>query len=986
MILGMINNAQIVDMVAYRRHAHGRSFVSAALCVLLLSFCCLSLDGASVRLDANNLCYANGEFVKYADFSTRFTFNEEHTSDIVSPAGTATAYDDRPDSFPRTYTTRIPDGYVLSNPNWVIVDRWVFNNTHTLSSTDLETKHLYMKYNNVGSVVTVDRSDLFGKTPKDFAFIAPCFEWLKYKLYYDMNIPNHLGPDLTEEYIYTNDVQLTTSTNNWTRKYYTLEGLSLSSNATEASFQFDETVVSAGSRFNATTNGVTLYAVWKPREITISLDAGEGTVSPSSFVLTGEDKCPALPDAVREGYTFDGWFIGDNQITQDDTIDDMTNITLTARYTINSYDITFDENYEGGAVLVTNIQYGVEMPVPQDPERSGWSFLGWEPVPDVTVPARNVYYRAQWIADVWHDATFAWQNDDGETNVVVSVREGDYAEVPGDVDANELTGRSFVGWEPDPGGTQVTSDGIVFTAQYTNNIYTVAFDANGGDGGFVTNLEYNAAIPSAPEVTKEGWSFVAWEPKPESVGTVPASNVTFTAQWSEDVFYNADFVYYDGNNVVTNKNRVKENSKVMVPADFNPEARIGYSFFGWDPPNPANTPIVSDTVFTAQYTNNIYEVVFDANGGEGGFVTNLEYNAAIPSAPTVMREGCSFVSWEPEPDGTVPASNVCYVAQYTNNIYEVVFDAGYDGGIRIATNLEYGAEMPQPPAVAREGFVFKGWLPSVPATVPPSNVCYVAQWTEEKITYGDLATAADANFELTRVERPGIPGSWSVDSNVCFKGVSSIKAIMQPKDSAYSICITGVVHGVGLISFRAKSSEELQYRDVPGSKRGLRFGYGTNPSMPGNWMSPEPLATTNEWKEFTIQIGEKPSDVTVVWWYVYQDVEVVEGDEPNPCPEFNIWLDDIKWTPEGESTEPTEADRPVVSGFSASSGGGFTLSISNTSSSFDYVVRTNATLSLDVPWGEMKRVSGDPAGSIDIELERPAGVPSLFYRVGVEAK
>ena len=400
-----------------------------------------------------------------------------------------------PSLFPRTYTTRIPDGYVLSNPNWVIVDEWVFNNAQIINAqmlpfTDLETTHFYMKYNDGRSVVTVNRLDLFGvgKPSGSFAYIAPCFEWLKYKLYYDMNIPNHLGPDLTEEYIYTNTVHLTTSTNDWTRKYYTLEGLSLSSNATEATYQFGQTITSAGSRFNATTNGVTLYAVWKPREITMTLDAGEGTVSPLSFVLTGEDKCPALPDAVREGYTFEGWFIGDSRIVQDDTIDDMTNITLTARYTINTYDITFDENYEGGAFLVTNIEYGTEMPVPPPPERSGWSFMGWEPMPDVTVPASNVYYRATWVVDVWHDATFAWQNDDGETNVVVSVREGDYAEVPGDVNANELAGRSFVRWEPDPGGTQVTSDGIVFTAQYTNNIYTVAFDANGGGGGLVTNL------------------------------------------------------------------------------------------------------------------------------------------------------------------------------------------------------------------------------------------------------------------------------------------------------------------------------------------------------------------------------------------------------------------------------------------------------------------------------------------------------------------
>ena len=218
MILGMINNAQIVDMVAYRRHAHGRSFVSATLCVLLLSFCCLSLDGASVSLYANYLCYANGEFVKTSNFSTRFTFNKERTSDIVSPAGKTDAYNttNMPSLFPRTYTTRIPDGYVLSNPNWVIVDEWVFNNAQIINAqmlpfTDLETTHFYMKYNDGRSVVTVNRLDLFGvgKPSGSFAYIAPCFEWLKYKLYYDMNIPNHLGPDLTEEYIYTNTVHLT---------------------------------------------------------------------------------------------------------------------------------------------------------------------------------------------------------------------------------------------------------------------------------------------------------------------------------------------------------------------------------------------------------------------------------------------------------------------------------------------------------------------------------------------------------------------------------------------------------------------------------------------------------------------------------------------------------------------------------------------------------------------------------------------------------
>ena len=432
--------------------------------------------------------------------------------------------------------------------------------------------------------------------------------------------------------------------------------------------------------------------------------------------------------------------------------------------------------------------------------------------------------------------------------------------------------------------------------------------------------------------------------------------------------------------VVTNRSRVKENSKLTVPADFNPEARIGYSFFGWDPPNPANTPIVSDTVFTAQYTNNVYEVVFDANGGVGGVTNYLNYASPI-ERPTVSREGCSFVFWAPKPDETVPASNVCYVAQYTNNIYEVGFDAGYDGGISVVTNLEFGTKMPQPPDVSREGFVFGGWIPEPAGTVPASNVRYVAQWTEEKITYGDLATAADANFELTRVQAQGQdPDCWSVTSEFSTSNGASIKVSSPTNWPFYTTCITGVVHGVGRISFKAKSSEPLQFQES--LKRGLRFGYGTNPSnpsIPGKWMSPEPL-TNNEWNEFTIQIGEKASDVTVVWWYVYQD-EYYDGEAYEPCPSFYIWIDEIKWTP---ATGPTEADRPVVSGFTASPGGGFTLSISNASPSFEYVVQTNTTLRTDAIWGEMKRVSGDQAGSI--ELERPAGVPSLFYRVGVEAK
>ncbi len=963
------------------------SFVSAVLCALLLSAYCLQAVGASYTftLYSNDICYSNNVPKAFSGALANAISpkTKDYFFDTVSPQDGM-----------KTFTAIPPKGHMLAwnGPRWVLVNRIMGNNWQNTNLDVLmrNPANICMAYTNVGYSITLDLAELI-RTKKITSSclhidIAPCFQWLKYNLYYDKNLgSNYIGPEsnLTEEYIYTNTVHLTTSTNDWTRTYYTLEGLSLSRDATEATYQFGQTIASAGSRFNATTNGVTLYAVWKPRVITMTLDAGEGTVSSSSFVLTGEDKCPALPDAVREGYTFDGWFIGYNQITQGATIDDMTNITLTARYTINSYEVTFDENYNGGDVFVTNIQYGVEMPVPQEPERSGWSFMGWEPVPDASVPASNAYYRAQWIADVWHDATFAWQNDDGETNVVVSVREGDYAEVPGDVDVNELTGRSFADWDPDPTNMTIISN-TVFTAQYTNNIYEVVFDA-GYDGGIrvVTNLEFGAEMPSAPQpptVSREGWSFVSWEPKPESVGTtVPASNVTFTAQWSKDIYYDADFVYYDGSVVVTNnENRVKENNYVTVPDGFNPDARIGYSFTGWDPPDPTNTPITSNTVFTAQYTNNVYDVVFDANGGVGN-VTNHLYYASTIEPPTVTREGYSFVAWEPEPDVTVPASNVCYVAQYTNNIYEVVFDAGYDGGIRVVTNLEFGVDvMPQPPdLLPREGFVFNGWIPEPAGTVPPSNVCYVAQWTEEKKPSGELADAADADFELTPGRNLDYQNCWGIYSNAneCAKGESCIKVTLPEASKTYFTSITGVVYGVGTLSFKAKASKNLP---VVNGKNvyGLHFGYGMKDY--GYYIDYDsdneiiPEIDGSGWRKFSMEIGEKNA-YTLVWWDIFNCKNT---------PEYEIYIDEITWTRAG--AKPTEADRPVVLGFTASSGGGFLLSISNASPSFEYVVRTNATLSLDVPWGEMKRVSGDQAGYI--ELERPADVPSLFYRVGVEAK
>ncbi|MBR4654468.1 MAG: InlB B-repeat-containing protein, partial [Kiritimatiellae bacterium] len=99
-------------------------------------------------------------------------------------------------------------------------------------------------------------------------------------------------------------------------------------------------------------------------------------------------------------------------------------------------------------------------------------------------------------------------------------------------------GYTFAGWwTTASGGTQI-SDSTIITdyvtnhAHWTINQYTVTFDANGGTGGTSVTQDYDTPIV-VPVVTNEGvgdwWFFAYWSPA--VAATVPASNVTYTAQW-----------------------------------------------------------------------------------------------------------------------------------------------------------------------------------------------------------------------------------------------------------------------------------------------------------------------------------------------------------------------------------------------------------------------------------------------------------------------
>ena len=115
----------------------------------------------------------------------------------------------------------------------------------------------------------------------------------------------------------------------------------------------------------------------------------------------------------------------------------------------------------------------------------------------------------------------------------------------------------------------------------------------------------------------------------------------------------------------------------------------------------------------------------------------------LPAAPGA-ETGYSFAGWRDATHGlsktvvaadTVVMSDMAVCAIYTANTYTVTFDAnGGAGGT--SAKLAYGTEITAP-TVTREGYTFTGWTPAVAATVPASDVKYVAQWrvNQYKVTF-----------------------------------------------------------------------------------------------------------------------------------------------------------------------------------------------------------------------------------------------------------
>ena len=446
----------------------------------------------------------------------------------------------------------------------------------------------------------------------------------------------------------------------------------------------------------------TYTALWKANQYTVTFDANGGTGGKS--VTQDYGSAIVAPTVTREGYTFTGWSsIVPATIPAE-------NVTYTAQWKANQYTVTFNADGGTGGSSVTQ-DYGSALVAPAV-TREGYTFTGWLPSVPSTVPAVNVTYTAQWDVSQY---TQAFDANGGTGGNSVTQDYGSALVAP------TLTreGYTFTGWSPAVPAT-VPAENITYTAQWRINQYAMTFNANGGDGGTVKTQDYGTALV-APTVTRTGYTFTGWSPALEA--TVPAMDVTYTAQWK----INQYSVTFNANGGEGGTSVLQDYGSAIVAPTVSCTEGV---FKGWNPAVDVMVPD-HDVTYVAQWDMNQYTVTFNANGGTGGKTVTQDYGSAIVP-PTVTREGYTFNGWSPSVPTTVPAANATYTAQWKVNQYMMTFNAnGGTGGTTKTQN--YGTSL-SAPTVTRTGYTFTGWSPAVPTTVPAANATYTAQWKINQYT------------------------------------------------------------------------------------------------------------------------------------------------------------------------------------------------------------------------------------------------------------
>ncbi|WP_265445267.1 InlB B-repeat-containing protein [Acetivibrio straminisolvens] len=447
-------------------------------------------------------------------------------------------------------------------------------------------------------------------------------------------------------------------------------------------------------------NGSTVVEIYYKRNInSLSWNVNGGNPLTGTFtqgnVMYGTpiDK-PTTP--TRTGYTFAGWYkdAGLTSALEENATMPDTDLTLTAKWNVNQYTITFNSN-GGSAVAAITKDYGSVVTAPAQPTREGYNFAGWKlngvEYTFTTMPAENITLIADWavISNIPYKVEHYLEELDGSYPVTPNDTENLTGSNGATVTASP---KGITGFTYDPGVSGTISSGaialdgsLVLRLYYKRNSYNVTWNGNGGSvntaGATTGSVKYGTTIYSPTnEPTKTGYTFNGWSGYAENM-TMPAGNVTFTANWTINQ-YTITFDSNGGSDVAN----ITQDYGTVVNAP-TPPTKEGFKFAGWQ----LNGVDYTFTTMPAEHIELVvvwsdmqsYKVNFDANGGT--VETSYKYvneGETYGELPVPTNDDQFFLGWyTAKIGGTKVTSNTVVELTADQTLYACWADTGFTGEV-----------------------------------------------------------------------------------------------------------------------------------------------------------------------------------------------------------------------------------------------------------------------------------------------------------------
>ena len=297
------------------------------------------------------------------------------------------------------------------------------------------------------------------------------------------------------------------------------------------------------------TENITLTAKWNISKYTVTFNPYGGTPVPPAQEVEYGLTATKPADPTLKGYTFAFWYLGEDE--QNATAYDFDtpvteNITLTAKWNINKYTVTF--NTDGGTPVppAQEVEYGLTATEPAAPKKTGYTFDGWylgdEKYDFSAAVEQNITLTAKWEAKKANVHLMIFKSGDlstpivnvpyttdklaGDTIDLAEINPSSYLDFDFEIDGGWYDDGMFNSYKRYLNGLQDKPAGLeklLITGNWQNlklivtELVPVVYYMSDADRVadnrlFATTARVGSALPTAnaPTATRDGYTFTFW--------------------------------------------------------------------------------------------------------------------------------------------------------------------------------------------------------------------------------------------------------------------------------------------------------------------------------------------------------------------------------------------------------------------------------------------------------------------------------------------